>query len=279
VVFNPAVQVDEKVYRYDALGNLTGMARIPLMEMYTSVAHGIAVGPDENVYILVTKPDGAEVQRLIFSARLFPILTPSNSKEDGVEQPYAESSVQVACRTRSSMISAATGYWNNSTYLNSYHINDPSGECPSRTKPRYLTTAKNYSSVPYAWGIGDTVAQFNSFMSGSSNAKFAGDYTDPNSGCGRGVDCSGLVSNAWNLGSHYGTCTLETISTQLSFPTDLQPGDIMNRCNTTPRHTIIFDSFNSDKTAMYGYEATTYGNYDRVMRLYRTFDSISKSQV
>ncbi|MFZ6030377.1 MAG: hypothetical protein ACOYYS_21930 [Chloroflexota bacterium] len=185
VVFNPAVQVDEKVYRYDASGNLVGMARIPLAEMYTSVAHGIVVGPDDNVYILVTKPDRAEVQRLIFSARLSPILIPSTSRED-VAQSYAESATQLTCRTRTSMISVAAGYRNNSTYLNSYHINDPYGQCPSRTKPRYLTTAKNYSSVPYAWGIADTVAQFNSFMNGGNNAKFAGDYTDPNSGCGRG---------------------------------------------------------------------------------------------
>jgi hypothetical protein len=112
-------------------------------------------------------------------------------------------------------------------------------------------------------------------MNDVNNAKFAGDYTEPNSGCGRGVDCSGLVSNAWDIGDHYGTCTLETFSTQLPSKNDLQPGDIMNRCSPTPRHTIIFDRFNSDKSAMYGYEATTYGNYDRVMRLYRTFTSIS----
>jgi len=69
------------------------------------------------------------------------------------------------------MISIAARYRNNTTYLNSYHINDPYGECPSRTKPRYLTTAKNYSSVPYAWGIADTVAQFNSFMNGGNNCE------------------------------------------------------------------------------------------------------------
>lgn len=82
VVFNPAVQVDEKVYRYDASGNLTGMARIPLAEMYVPVAHGIAVGPDGEVYVLVTKPDGAEIRRLTFGARLSPILTPSGSREE-----------------------------------------------------------------------------------------------------------------------------------------------------------------------------------------------------
>ena len=173
------------------------------------------------------------------------------------------------------MISAAAGYQNNSTYLNSYHIDDPNSECPSRTKPRYLGNSGYYLSVPYAWGMRDTIAQFNGFMSGGNNYYFAGDYTDPNSGCGRGIDCSGLVSNAWNLGSHYGTCNLETVSTPLPSKDDLRQGDIMNRCSPTPRHTIIFDTFNSDKTAMYGYEATTYLNYDRVVRLYRTFSSIA----
>ena len=74
VIFNPAVQVDQKVYHYDASGNLDGMARISIAEMYTPVAHGIAVGPDGNVYILITNPDGVEVQRLTFSAKLSPIL-------------------------------------------------------------------------------------------------------------------------------------------------------------------------------------------------------------
>jgi hypothetical protein len=172
------------------------------------------------------------------------------------------------------MINVAIDYQNNSSYLNSYHVNDPNNECQQRTKPHYLGNPGYYSSVPYAWGMRDTITQFNNFMNGGNNGFFAGDITEPNSGCGRGIDCSGLVNNAWDLGDHFGTCSLETISTKLSSTDKLKRGDIMNRCSITPRHTLIFDIFNSDKTAMFGYEATTYLNYDRVVRLYRTFSSI-----
>lgn len=110
-------------------------------------------------------------------------------------------------------------------------------------------------------------------MNGSNNAKFAGDISNLNYGCSRGVDCSGFVSNAWNLGSKYGTCALESISTQITSTDELQKGDIMNRCSITPRHTIIFGYFYGD--GMMGYEATSYLQYDRVVRIYRSFASIN----
>jgi hypothetical protein len=127
--------------------------------------------------------------------------------------------------------------------------------------------------VPYAWGVRDSLEQFNDFMNGGNNGKFAGDIDDPNSGCGRGIDCSGLVSQAWGLSGPYGTCSLEDVSGPLLNYYALQPGDIMNRCSPIPRHTIIFDSF--DIGGMWGYEATIYGNYDRVVRIFRQFSSIA----
>jgi hypothetical protein len=46
----------------------------------------------------------------------------------------------------------------------------------------------------------------------------------------------------------------------------------MNRCATTPRHSIIFDSFIDD--GMMGYEATTELDHDKVVYIFRTFLSI-----
>ena len=177
------------------------------------------------------------------------------------------------------MIDVAVDYYENSTYLNSYHINDPNGECPSRTKPPNLTSAGWYPSVPYAWGIADTVNQFNDFMSGGNNHYFAGDYTDPNSGCGRGVDCSGLISMAWDLGFHHGTCTLEdsTISRPLGSFQELRKGDIVNKCSTTPRHVILFEKFgnNGQGQGMWGYEATITTNVYRVDYTFHLFSALS----
>jgi hypothetical protein len=106
---------------------------------------------------------------------------------------------------------------------------------------------------------------------------FAGDIDDPNSNCARGIDCSGLVSRAWNLADKYGTCSLETISDPLDDFYKLQPGDIMNRCSTTPRHTIIFVIFGNQGggQGIYGYESTITTEAYGVDFTFRRFDALS----
>jgi len=192
-------------------------------------------------------------------------------KEEG-QQPEDVSFIAETCRDRESIIDVAKEYLNNSTYLSSYHINDNSA-CTGRVKPSYLGSAGTYSSVPYAWNLWDTVDQFNTFMSGGNNGYFAGNASDTYLSCGRGIDCSGLVSRAWDLGSHNGTCTLESISIELTNRYTLQPGDIMNRCSPTPRHSIIFDDFEDD--GMMGYEAVVGVNLDKVVYRFRAFDTIA----
>lgn len=271
LVLNTTFQVDQKVYRYNPSGNLVGMARIPLALQYTYVAHGIAVGPDGEVYALITRPDIGEIQKLTFNADLSPVLTPSEALEE-YEKTQVYSPAADTCRPRESVIDVASDYRDNSTYLDSYHIND-NAICTERVKPRYLGGAGTYSSIPYAWNMWDTVDQFNAFMSGGQNGYFAGNISVTYENCARGIDCSGLVSRAWDLGSHYGTCSLESISIALSNVYALQSGDIMNRCFPTPRHTIIFDRF--EFGGMRCYEATTEFDYDRVVRIYRSFESIA----
>jgi hypothetical protein len=273
LVLNKSFQVDQKVYHYNADGKLLGMARIPLEEQYIPVGHGIVVGPDSQVYALITKPDGAEVQRLSFFTELPAILQPPVEKERS--QQLEELSITAeTCRDRETIIDVAEEYLNNSIYISSYHIND-NGACLGRVKPSYLGSAGTYSSVPYAWNLWDTVDQFNAFMSGGNNGYFAGNASDTYKSCGRGIDCSGLVSRAWDLGSHYGTCSLEdaNISIALTSRYALRRGDIMNRCSSTPRHSIIFDDFEND--GMWGHEATTEFDHDRVVRIYRAFTTIA----
>lgn len=272
LVLNQSFQVDLKVYHYDASGNLIGMARVPLAAQFTSVDHGIAVGPDDSVYVLITKPDGAEIQRLVFVYELAPILSqPEDTEKDQLE----DVSIRLDyCRNRDAIIDVADKYLNNSTYLSSYHIED-NDACDGRVKPSYLGSAGIYTSVPYAWNLWDTVDQFNTFMSGGVNGYFAGNASNVYLSCGRGIDCSGLVSRAWDLGSHLGTCSLEweSVSTQLSNVYDLQRGDIMNLCDPEDiGHAIIFDSFGDG--GMWGYESTTLFDHDRVVLTFREFNTI-----
>lgn len=271
-VLNQSFQVDLKVYHYNASGNMIGMARVPLADQYTSVDHGIAIGIDDTVYALVTRRDGAEIRRLVFVDELAPILSQVEVNE---KDQLEDVSIRLDyCRNRGAIIAVADEYLNNSTYLNLYHIED-NGACEGRVKPSYLDSAGMYASVPYAWNLWDTVDQFNTFMSGGVNGYFAGNASNIYLSCGRGIDCSGLVSRAWGLGSHLGTCSLEweSISTQLSNVYDLQSGDIMNLCDPEGiGHAIIFDSFGEG--GMWGYEATTSSDYDRVVLTFREFNTI-----
>ncbi len=271
LVLNKSFQVDQKVYRYDASGKLSGMSRVPLSSQYTTVEHGLAVGPDGEVYALITKPDRGEIHRLEFTANLLPILIPAAEKDEPGRAGLDNTS-EPCLRTRAEIIGVAIEYLTNSTSLSSYHIN-PNSACSGRVKPSYLGNPGSYSSVPYSWNLWDTVDQFNNFMVGVNNGYFAGNASTTYYSCGRGIDCSGLVSRAWNLGSHYGTCNLEnaTLTRPLFSPYALQPGDIMNLCGIDG-HVIIFHQFSGD--GMMGYEATTDDNIDKVESTYRSFYSI-----
>lgn len=263
-----ALRVDQTVYHYDASGKLLGMARVPLAEQHVYVSQGLVMGPDGAIYALITKPDRVEVQRLRFSPELKPILPSTFANDDIGANTDPRNRSLAACRSRDAMMSAASSYTGNYRYLNNTNIN---GNCANRTKPRYLGSPGYYYSVPYDWYGFDAVSVWNNYM---ANNYQAGDIdTSGNEGCSRGVDCSGFVSQVWGLTSRYGTCGLESISAQLSSTAQLLRGDIMNRCNPTPRHTILFSSFANN--GMNGYESTTYNQYDRVVYIYRPWSSIS----
>jgi len=141
---------------------------------------------------------------------------------------------------------------NNLSYLKNY------------TKPRYVSKAGKYKSMPYCWGGFNTTAQFVNGLSkgGRVGNIYTGTYSHvPNT---FGLDCSGFVSRCWNLSSHYGTGQLPEVSNNIAMD-KLQKGDAL-LMNT---HVILFDSKNSNGDFVL-YEATTYNSYDRVSHTIRT---------
>jgi hypothetical protein len=260
------LQVDQTIRHYDADGKLLGIARMPLDEQYTYVAQDFALGQDGNLYALATRPDRVDILRLNFFQKLSPIL-----KNDAVLSDPSTTQIEnhspLACVSRDTMISTASGYFNNSKYLNATNTD---GACSGRGKPRYISGAGTYPSVSYDYGGSDTVRGFNGYM--DPNTYQAGDInTAASENCSKGVDCSGFVSRVWQLTTKYGTCTLEGISTQLSSTSQLIRGDIMNKCNV---HTMVFMIFNGS-TGFYDYEATIYNSYDRVVYIASTWSRVS----
>jgi hypothetical protein len=271
VVLSETIQVDQTVRHYDATGKLLGLARVPLAEQYTYVEHGLVVGPDGAVYVLITWPDRVEVQRLRFSKELKPIL-PTASAETSAQNGEAKAVAPLqGCRSRDSMMSVASEYVNNWKYLNSSNTD---GACSGRCKPRYITVPNAYyASVAYDWGGWDTVSAYNSFM--HPNSYQAGDAPRTGcaatvEGCSKGTDCSGFVSRCWGLSSKQSTCTLRDISGQLTSILVLLPGDIVDKCGV---HVVLFASYSGN--GLYAYESTTLSAYDRVVYTYSPYSRFS----
>ena len=267
------IQVDQTVHHYNAGGELLGVARVPLAERYTSVAHGLAMGPGGKVYALITHPDRVEVQRLKLSHELRPIL-PTASMETSPRSSKDHRATTLSCITRDSMMSTASGYTNNSKYLSATNTD---GTCSGRDKPRYIGGAGTYSSVAYDWGGWDAVSGYNGYM--SPNTCQAGDICHWDSdqqqwvctveSCSRGTDCSGFVSRVWQLSSKHSTRSLPDVSWQLGSHDQLLRGDIMNEYYS---HVVLFSSFGDN--GIYDYEATTYNAYDRVVYMFSSWSRL-----
>jgi streptogramin lyase len=259
VAFSPAaIRVDQTVRHYGADGAMLGVARVPIAERYTAVENGLAVGRRGEVYALVTRPRGVDVQRLTFQSRL-PAILPETSVQFGVAE---EPTFGITCsRTRDAVVNDANAYLNLSTYLSSTNTD---GYCAGRRKPRYIGGAGTYPSMPYKWGGWDTGAMYKDGMAAGRQAgDICGDGTcdsDPVLSCARGMDCSGFITRVWRrTDKKYGTSTLSEISHTIS-KSNMLAGDILNKAGS---HVVLFHKTTS--TGLYIWEETKTSSWDRVV--------------
>jgi hypothetical protein len=249
VAFTPALEVDQRIYRFAADGRLTGVARVPISECTTYVKHGVAVGPDGEVYALITRKDRADVVRLGFRPHLPRILHRTVEAENAVSDSVTTCSI-----TRTTIESNCNAYCNDYQWYNASALN---GTCRGRGKPLYLgDVPAYYDSVSYDWGGWDPVSVFNSDIASGYDA---GDINKGGTeSCSRGVDCSGFVSRSWGLTTRYTTHTLEDVSYPIS-TSSVGTGDLMLKVGV---HCALVDYTSSNGLQIW--ESTTYFNYDRV---------------
>ncbi|HET7009197.1 MAG TPA: hypothetical protein VFI11_00355 [Anaerolineales bacterium] len=69
----PTIVTDQTIHYLDANGQQLAVARYPLSEWYFHLSEYLAVGPDGNVYALITRETSVDVLRLLFYQELEPL--------------------------------------------------------------------------------------------------------------------------------------------------------------------------------------------------------------
>ncbi len=153
------------------------------------------------------------------------------------------------------------------------------------TIPGWIEWGTSYgeynTSMPYKWGGFTHYNDWNDLVGRlyerPSHKRIPGDLSSAGSvsvsdECVIGVDCSGLVSRAWNLTTKRNTTGLVGIADEIEYD-ELQPGDILDRPD---HHVMIFVSHNPTRTnqeyTVIHSEGATHG---RVIEEYKSNDYVS----
>ena len=310
MVIDGGIRVDQTVHHYGADSTLLGMARVPLAEQYVPVPQALAVGPDQQVYVLVTRPDRVDIQRLRFAAQLAPLLPdvvqpqaerpqtgPSALRSTGtLASTRSDSGSPSACISRSSIISQARNYAFGAFPLSAINLD---GACSGRGKPRFLggawpTTGMAFqyyvpmvqgpttgSAAPptgmaFDWGGWDTIDGYQAYMRQGLQAGDIDIHNPVNSSYGEGVEaCSRGVDCSGFLTRAWGISAQKYGTYALLDLRSLKPGDILN---DPVRHVALVDTISADGRGVWVYESTTFDNRDRVIYMYHDWSYFSTYQ-
>jgi len=149
--------------------------------------------------------------------------------------------------TREEMLARAHAYLLHNYTVTAANLTPPFGTfCGGKLviTPSWLVPGLN-TSIPYKWGgfsglagvtrATDCDADFDAALRAG---RFAGDVeTEASFGtcCAAGVDCSGYVSQCWDLPAKRSTRTLPELCCTLPSFEDLEPGDALNKYNAHVR--------------------------------------------
>jgi len=187
----------------------------------------------------------------------------------------------IAQISRTQIISNASTYVNHTWTAKSCNLwNGTYCSGANIYKAPWVTSARTYTSIPYCWGGWSSITEFNTAI---TNCKSAGQVCSTLGGgcvdgnfpsaplsCAAGLDCSGLVTRAWELTSKYSTSTLPNISSRINL-SSVQPGDILNiaghvrlvsKREADGSITVIESSGTDYKTAYHNYTAAKLASYD-----------------
>ena len=245
------------VARYSPTGSLEGTYELPLSETTSVSRRSVTVSPDGNVYFLKTTKKTVDIIVIGFHAMTnATVITSAKSRANPAAAAWADTSwvgMAVGPLSRQRVLQTALGFeglkWNLGP-SNYGSANDQVciGFNGRIRRPMYLIghEGQQVSSVPYCWGCMGSLAQFTQKV---QRGALAGNVCTKNVVRSDvvGVDCSSFVSAAWGLSTHFSTAAIPAITTRLSNPWDLQPGDALDKPGS---HVVLFLGFTPQRQAL-----------------------------
>lgn len=240
------------VARYSQAGALEGIYELPLSNVPLS-RRFVTVSGDGDVYFLRTNAKAADVlgvgfQRLA-DAKVIDVHAPPAAASDNW-QPHLAAAVRPLTRQR--VIETAFAFEGVQWKVNaSAYGRDPDTACTGFAgrvrRPGYLRgkLGLEVRGIPYCWGCYGSLDQI---RSGIEHGVLAGNICTHNAPRRDvvGVDCSAFVSATWGLATHFTTAAIPAIATRISDPSDLRPGDALDKPGS---HVVLFLRFTPDHKA------------------------------
>lgn len=242
------------VARYAASGALEGIFEVPLSSTTVS-RRCITISPTGDVYFLKTLKNTVDVVGLGFramaDAKFIELPRRFNAGLLAWTDPKTIG-VALGPLTRERIVNTALAYegltW--TVTAPSYgHDDDLCTGFANRSRvPAYMLGKEGQivKGVPYCWGCEGSVR---SFVDRTGKGTLAGNVctrNDPRTDAA-GVDCSSFVSAAWGLSTHFSTAVIPAISSRISNPWELQPGDALDKPGS---HVVLFMGFTPNREAM-----------------------------
>jgi hypothetical protein len=240
------------VARYSAGGSLEGIYELPLSNVPLS-RRFVTISPDGDVYFLRTESKGVEVLGVGFRAMARAKLIDVHVAAAPAAGNWSQGPV-TALRplTRQQVIETAFAFANAKWTVNpGAYGRDPDTACSGFAgrirRPDYLhgKLAQQVRGIPYCWGCFGSLDQIRSRIDGGTLAGNICTHNAP-TGTAVGVDCSAFVSATWGLASHFTTAAIPSITSRLENPSDLRPGDALDKPGS---HVMLFLRFTPDRKA------------------------------
>jgi hypothetical protein len=114
-------------------------------------------------------------------------------------------------------------------------------------RPTYLHSklGQEVRGIPYCWGCMGSLEQIRAKIERGVLAGNICTRNQPRSDV-TGVDCSAFVSATWGLATQYTTSSIPSITSHVTNPWDLRPGDALNKAGS---HVMLFLRFTPDRKA------------------------------